>query len=73
MTKVKNDAELATAIEHAFRFDEKVLVERGVDAREIEVAVLGNEKPEARVPGEIVAGRDFYDYTTSTSRTSRSS
>jgi D-alanine-D-alanine ligase len=60
--KVKNDADLATAIEHAFRFDGKVLVERGVDAREIEVAVLGNEKPEASVPGEIVAGSEFYDY-----------
>jgi len=62
VTKVKNDAALAAAIEHALRFDEKVLVERGVDAREIEVAVLGNEKPEASVPGEIVAGGEFYDY-----------
>jgi D-alanine-D-alanine ligase len=62
VTKVKNDRELAPAIEFAFRFDEKVLVERGIDAREIEVAVLGNEKPEASVAGEIVAGRDFYDY-----------
>jgi D-alanine-D-alanine ligase len=62
VTKVKNDSDLAKAIEHALRFDEKVLVERGVDAREIEVAVLGNESPEASVPGEIVAGREFYDY-----------
>jgi D-alanine-D-alanine ligase len=62
VTKVKNDGELAAAIEFAFRFDEKVLVERGIDAREIEVAVLGNEQPEASVPGEIIAGRDFYDY-----------
>ena len=62
VTKVKNDAALTAAVEHAFRFDEKVLVERGVDAREIEVAVLGNETPEASVPGEIVIGRDFYDY-----------
>jgi D-alanine-D-alanine ligase len=60
--KVKNDNDLTAAIEHAFRFDEKVLVERGVDAREIEVAVLGNDKPEASVPGEIVAGGEFYDY-----------
>jgi D-alanine-D-alanine ligase len=60
--KVKNDKDLASAIEHALRFDEKVLIERGVDAREIEVAVLGNEKPEASVPGEIVAGAEFYDY-----------
>jgi D-alanine-D-alanine ligase len=62
VTKVKNDRDLAKAIEHALRFDAKVLVERGVDAREIEVAVLGNDKPEASVPGEIVAGADFYDY-----------
>ena len=61
--KVKNDADLASAVEHAFRFDEKVLVERGVDAREIEVAVLGNEKPETSVPGEIVPGAEFYDYS----------
>jgi D-alanine-D-alanine ligase len=60
--KVKNDGGLAGAIEHAFRFDEKVLVERGVDARELEVAVLGNDKPEASVVGEIVAGGEFYDY-----------
>jgi D-alanine-D-alanine ligase len=60
--KVKNDADLAKAIEHAFRFDEKVLVERGVEARELEVAVLGNGKPEASLPGEIVAGGEFYDY-----------
>ncbi|HEX6087994.1 MAG TPA: D-alanine--D-alanine ligase family protein [Thermoanaerobaculia bacterium] len=63
VTKVKNDADLAKAMEHALRFDEKVLVERGVDAREIEVSILGNETPEASVPGEIVVGRDFYDYT----------
>ena len=44
------------------RFDEKILVERGLDAREIEVSVLGNHKPEASVPGEIVTGREFYDY-----------
>jgi D-alanine-D-alanine ligase len=62
VTKVKNDADLGKAIEHALRFDGKVLVERGVDAREIEVAILGNEKPEASVPGEIVAGAEFYDY-----------
>ena len=63
VTKVKNDKDLHTAVEHALRFDEKVLVERGVDAREVEVSVLGNDAPEASVPGEIVAGREFYDYT----------
>jgi D-alanine-D-alanine ligase len=63
VTKVKGDTELAAAIEYAFRFDQKVLVERGIDAREIEVSVLGNDEPQASVPGEIVAGREFYDYT----------
>jgi D-alanine-D-alanine ligase len=62
VTKVKSDKDLAGAIEFALRFDEKVLIERGIDAREVEVAVLGNEQPEASVPGEVVAGRDFYDY-----------
>ena len=63
VTKVKTDDALADAIETALRFDEKVLVERGIDAREIEVSVLGNDDPQASVPGEIVAGREFYDYT----------
>lgn len=63
VTKVKNDRDLAKAMDHALRFDQKVLVERGVDAREIEVSVLGNETPQASIPGEIVVGREFYDYT----------
>jgi len=62
VTKVKSDDALAPAIEKAFRFDEKALVERGVDAREIEVSVLGNDSPEASLAGEVVAGREFYDY-----------
>jgi D-alanine-D-alanine ligase len=62
VTKAKNDTALAEAIEFAFRFDEKVLVERGIDAREIEVSVLGNDQPLTSVPGEIVAGHEFYDY-----------
>src|SRR6185436_18854275 len=62
VTKVKGEGALAEAIEHAFRFDDKVLIERGIDARELEVAVLGNDAPAASVPGEIVAGREFYDY-----------
>lgn len=63
VTKVKKDSDLPAAVAHALRFDEKVLVERGIDAREIEVSVLGHETPQASVPGEIVAGGDFYDYT----------
>lgn len=62
VTKVKSEAMLKDAVQHALRFDEKVIIERGVDAREIEVSVLGGTTAEASVPGEIVAGRDFYDY-----------
>jgi len=62
VTKVKSDDTLAAAVEQAFRFDEKVLVERGLDAREIEVSVLGNDEADASLPGEVVAGREFYDY-----------
>ena len=51
------------AIDLAFEFDRKVIVEQAVpEAREIECAVLGNEEPEASVPGEIVPNREFYDY-----------
>jgi D-alanine-D-alanine ligase len=62
ITKVKRAEELAGALAHAFRYSRKVLVEKAVDAREIEVAVLGGERPEASVPGEIVPKREWYDY-----------
>lgn len=62
VTKVKNDRDLAAAVEKAFRFDEKAIVERGVDAREFEVSVLGNDAPKASLPGELVPGEEFYTY-----------
>ncbi len=62
VTKVKNDNDLASAVERAFRFDDKALVERGIDAREIEVGILGNDDAAASVAGEIIPGREFYDY-----------
>jgi D-alanine-D-alanine ligase len=46
----------------AARYDRRVVVERGIDAREIEVSVLGNEDPQASVPGEVVPGDEFYSY-----------
>src|SRR5438132_7711798 len=58
VTKVKSDADLDAAVAFALRFDDKILIERGVDARELEVSVLGNDQPQASVPGEIVAGRE---------------
>jgi D-alanine-D-alanine ligase len=63
ISKVKQDDELVTALEQAFEFDRKVVVEAGLrDAREIECAVLGNDEPEASVPGEVIPSREFYDY-----------
>jgi D-alanine-D-alanine ligase len=63
ISKAKHAAELRTAISLAAEFDRKVVVEAAVpQAREIEVAVLGNDEPEASVPGEIISSREFYDY-----------
>jgi D-alanine-D-alanine ligase len=60
--KVKEPKSLGRALAEASRYDIKLLVEAGLDAREIEVAVLGNEEPEASVPGEIRPRREWYDY-----------
>ena len=62
VTKVKKPGELGPAVELALRYDERVLVEEGIDARELECAVLGNDEPRASIPGEIVPGHEFYDY-----------
>ena len=63
ISKAKHVAELRTAIKLAAEFDRKVVVEAAVPkAREIEVAVLGNDEPEASVPGEIIPSGEFYDY-----------
>lgn len=53
---------LSAALDRAFAYDEKVLVEQFISAREIECAVLGNEAPKAFAPGEIVPAHEFYDY-----------
>jgi D-alanine-D-alanine ligase len=63
ISKAKTRGDLLTAIDLAFEFDRKVVIEAAVgSAREIEVGVLGNDAPEASVPGEIVSAREFYDY-----------
>src|SRR6201987_2773763 len=62
MTKVHNAGELAPALNVACEYGMKILVEKAVSAREIEVSVLGNHEPRASVPGEIVPHREFYDY-----------
>ena len=62
ISKVRKPRDLKAAMELAAQYDRKILVENGVDAREIECAVLGNDRPEASVPGEIVPVNEFYDY-----------
>lgn len=63
ISKVKTVADLGSAITFAAEFDRKIVVEAAVPAaREIECSVLGNDRPEASVPGEIVPSREFYDY-----------
>ncbi len=62
VSKVKRAEDLDGAIAAALRYDDRALVEEGIDAREIECAVLGNEEPQASVPGEVIPGNEFYDY-----------
>jgi D-alanine-D-alanine ligase len=62
ITKVKDFRQAGAALETAFRYDAKILVEKGISGREIECSVLGNEAPEASLPGEVIPFREFYDY-----------
>jgi len=62
VSKAKTCEELIAALEFAAKFDRKILVERGIQGREFECSVLGNDKPVAAVPCEILPSRDFYDY-----------
>ena len=67
ISKAHNRKELGPAIAEAARFDRKIVIEQGVGgakqkAREIECSVLGNDAPQASVPGEIVPSKEFYDY-----------
>jgi D-alanine-D-alanine ligase len=67
ISKARDEDELAAAVELAFQHDEKVLVEEFVDGIEVECGVLGNEQPEASLPGQIdshgFSGEDWYDYS----------
>jgi D-alanine-D-alanine ligase len=68
ISKARDRKELGPAIDEAAKFDRKIVIEEGVGgkknkAREIECSVLGNDKPEASVPGEIVPSAEFYDYS----------
>jgi D-alanine-D-alanine ligase len=62
VSKVRDDGELAAALEYAFLYDEWILIEEGVTAREVECAVLGGLHAEGTHLGEIVPKAEFYDY-----------
>jgi D-alanine-D-alanine ligase len=67
ISKAHDRKELGPALDEAARYDRKLVVEQGVvgkksGARELEVAVLGNDDPKASVVGEIIPGKEFYDY-----------
>lgn len=62
ITKAHRREELLQGLDIAARFDRRLLVEAGVNAREIECAVLGNDAPIASVPGEVIPCHEFYDY-----------
>jgi D-alanine-D-alanine ligase len=65
ISKVRKAAELAAALDEAARYDRKLVVERAVrKPREVEVSVLGNDAPEASLPGEITYDAEWYDYAT---------
>lgn len=62
ISKAKNRQALKEAMDFAAKYDRKILIEAHIDGREIEVSVLGNDKPIASIPGEIVPCNEFYDY-----------
>jgi D-alanine-D-alanine ligase len=62
ISKVAARADFADAVQEAFRYDNKIVIEEFIRGREIECSVLGNENPIASLPGEIIVNRDFYSY-----------
>jgi len=72
ITKVHDRSELMYGLLEAARHDRKILVEKGIDAREIECAVLGNYDPEPSVLGEIMPSHEFYDYAAKYSEEAKS-
>ena len=62
ISKVAAPRDLDAAVRLAFDYDRKILIERGILGRELEVSVLGNDRPEASVPGEVLPGKEWYDY-----------
>jgi D-alanine-D-alanine ligase len=64
VSKVKTEKEFKKAINQAFKYDTKVILEQNIEGREIECSVLGNDNPKASLPGEVILSDDFYSYDT---------
>jgi D-alanine-D-alanine ligase len=62
VSKVRNREELKAGLDEAAAYDRRLLVEQGIEAREIEVSVMGNDEPLASIPGEVVPADEFYSY-----------
>jgi len=62
ISKVKEEAQLKAALDLAFRYDRKILIEKALDAREIEISVMGNDEIMISRPGELTPHKEFYDY-----------
>jgi len=62
VSKCRSRSDLLEGLMEAVRYDRRVLIERGLDAREIEISVLGNDQPRASIPGEVLPAAEFYTY-----------
>lgn len=62
ISKAHNKKELTAAIDLAVKYDRRIIIEEGVNCREVECSVLGNDNPQASIPAEIIPGKEFYDY-----------
>ncbi|MCD9026533.1 D-alanine--D-alanine ligase [Cohnella silvisoli] len=62
ISRCKNETELREAIHAAFQYDRKIVVEKEVEGREIQVAVMGNEQPLVSIPGEFIQDKAFFDF-----------
>jgi D-alanine-D-alanine ligase len=62
ISKIKEEAQLKAALDLAFRYDRKILIEKALEAREIEISVMGNDEIMISRPGELIPHKEFYDY-----------
>jgi D-alanine-D-alanine ligase len=62
ISKVSKKSQFAAALKDAFHYDNKIIIEEGIHGREVECSVIGNDRPLASLPGEIIVQRDFYSY-----------